>query len=204
MDKLFGQFSYQVFLYLLWVFLLFGSVLGVIVGSGLLLRSHAMLRFLEFMNRWVSVRKIMRPLSVPHYIEPVLMKQPARLGAFVTPGATTAVVLLNDVPAQVFQPIFLWPMGYGPAVTLSQFTKWFLLVGNELCIILGLLLLLAPHWVSRLENYTDKWYSLRKRTKPLYQMHNEVDQWVLAHSTVCGAMLSIISLGLGFSMYARI
>lgn len=204
MDNLLGQFSYPVFLYLLWVFFLIVSVFGLVVGLGLMTRSAVMFRLFESMNRWVSVRKMMKPLSTPYFIEPALMKRPAMLGMMVIPGATTAVVLLNDIPAEIFQPVFLGPMSYGSAVVLSQYTKDFLLIGNGICVLVGLLLLFAPRLLSRLENYADMWYSVRKRTQTLSQMHIEVDQWVLAHPTVSGITLTILSFGLGSSMYARL
>lgn len=204
MDKLFGQFTYPVFLYLLWVFFLLASGFAFVVGLGLSLRSPAMLRFFEAMNRWVSVRKMMKPLSVPHFIEPALMKRPALLGIVVTLTAAMSVMLLNDIPAEIFQPLFLGPMSYVSAVVVSQYTKWFLLIGNGLCILIGLLLLFSPHWLYRLENFADMWFSLRKKTQRLTQMHVGVDQWVLAHPTVSGVTLMILSVGLGFSTYARI
>lgn len=204
MDTLSSQLSYPVLLYLLWVFFLIASTFGLIVGLGLALHSPAMLRFINFMNRWVSVRKMMKPLVIPHFIEPVVMKQPTRLGMVITPGATTAVMLLNAIPAESLQPIFLGPMTYGSAVVLSEYTKWFLLISNGLCIVVGLLLLFAPHLITRLQRYTDTWHSVRKHTKPLTQMHLEVDQWVLAHSTIAGLTLIALSLGLGFTMYGRI
>jgi len=66
------------------------------------------------------------------------------------------------------------------------------------------MLLFFPRALSIMESYTDKWYTFRKQSRPLYEMHFEVDRWVLAHPTVSGITLSLLSLGLGVSMYMRI
>jgi hypothetical protein len=87
---------------------------------------------------------------------------------------------------------------------LADYTHSFLLIGNALCVIVGAMLLFFPHVLSTVESYTDKWYTFRKQTRPLHESYLEIDQWVLAHPTVSGVTLSVLSLGLGISMYVRI
>ena len=146
----------------------------------------------------------MKPLEIPRLIEPVLLKHPGRLGIGIILGAVTSIYLLMDIDAEIFQPMFLGPFSYFSAVVLAGYTKSFLLIGNGICMAVGLLLLFLPHRLSSIEAYTDQWYTLRKQTRPLDQMHHGVDKWVLAHPTIFGITLSIMSLGMGASMYARI
>lgn len=196
--------SYPVFLYCVFVFFILISAFSFVVGVSLAMRSATMLRFFDFMNKWVSVRKIDKPLTMPHFVEPVLLKHHNLLGIGIILGAAISIFLLRGVDASFFQPMFLGSFSYFTAKILASYTKSFLLVGNSICLALGLLVLFFPHLLSSIEAYTDKWYTLRKQTRPLDKMHLEIDQWVLAHPTVSGFTLSILSLSLGASMYVRI
>lgn len=204
MSSILSQVSYPVFLYCVFVFFIFVSAFSFIVGVGLAMRNATILRFFDFMNKWISVRKIVKPMAMPHFVEPVLFKRLNLLGTSIILGATASVFLLGGVDADVFQPMFFGSFSYGTAVMLAIYTKSFLLIGNGVCVVMGLLMLFFPHLLSSIEAYTDKWYTLRKQTRPLGQMHLEVDNWVLAHPTVSGVTLSILSLGLCASMYAQI
>jgi len=204
MFNIFSQVSYPVFLNCVFVFFILASFFSFIVGVGLAMRNARMLRFFDFMNKWVSTRRAIKPLAMPHLVEPVLLKHRHLLGAGIILGAATSDFLLSGVDANVFLPLFLGPFSYFTAKTLANYTESFLLIGNGICVAVGLSLLFFPLTLSRIETYADKWYTLRKQTLPLNQMHLEVDQWILAHPTVSGITLSILSLCLCTSIYARI
>lgn len=204
MSSILSQVSYPVFVYCVFVFFIFVSIFSFIVGVGLAMRNATMLRFFDFMNKGFSVRRVMKPLTMPHFVEPVLLKRSILLGVGIILGAATSIFLLREVDADVFQPVFLGPFSKEAAVILADYTRSFLLFGNAVCVVVGMLVLFFPHLLSSIEAYTDKWYTLRKQTRPLTQMHLEVDKWVLAHPTVSGVTLSILSLGLSVSMYVRI
>ena len=204
MTTILEQVSYPVFLYSVFLFFIFASVFSFVVGVGFATRNTAMMRLFEFMNKSFSVRKAMKPLDMPHLVEPVLLKHPGLLGVGILLGSAVSIYLLRDVDAEAFQPIFLGTFSYFSAVTLAAYTKTFLLAGNGICAAVGLLLIFLPRLLSRIESCTDRWYTLRKKTYFLSRMHLEVDQWVLAHPTVFGTTLSFISLGLFASMYTLI
>ncbi len=204
MDGLIGRVSYPVFLHSLWIFFLIASVFAFFVGLGLALRSVRMLRICAFMNRWVSVRRMTKPLYVPHYVEPVLLKRPTILGMLVIGGASISVYLLSRGGFDAIYPSYKTLLPYTSTVILAGAVRNVLLTGNALCIVVGVMLLFSPQKFTRIERYTDAWYSIRKHTLPLDKMHSEVDQWVLAHPTVSGAALMMMSLGLGVAMLGRI
>ena len=208
MYQLIGQVSYPVFVSGVFVFFIIASIFSFIVGVGLATRNASMLRFFNFMNKSYSTRRMIKPLSKPltepHFVEPTLLKHPRALGIAIIAGAVAAIVLLFDVDDIVFVPMYSGSFAGETAQVLAQYTHSFLLVGNAICILVGVMLLFFPHQLSKLESYTDKWYSLRKQTRPLHESYLEVDKWVLAHPTVSGVTLSLLSLGLGLAMYARI
>jgi len=132
------------------------------------------------------------------------LKHPRILGSAIIAGATTSIMLLKEIDPLAFKPMYDGMFGYPTADILSDYTRTFLLLGNALCIAVGILMMFFPRQLSAIERYTDKWYTFRKQTRPLYEMHLEVDKWVLAHPTVSGVTLSILSLGMGLSMYVRL
>jgi hypothetical protein len=204
MYNILGQVSYPVFVSGVFMFFILASIFSFIVGVGLATRSHTMMRFFNFMNRAYSTRRLVKPLIEPHFVEPVLLKHPSILGVGILLGAIISILLLKGVDPIVFQPMYSESFSRETAEILAGYTHSFLLVGNALCIIVGVLLLFFPHHLSTIESYTDKWYSIRKQTRPLHENYLEVDKWVLAHPTVAGVTLSLLSLGLGISMYMRI
>lgn len=204
MSSIISQVSYPVFLYCVFLFFIFVSIFSFIVGISFALRNDTMLRLFEFMNKGFSTRRAIKQFAMPRFFEPVLLKHPSQLGGGIILGAVASIFLLRDIDADVFQPVFAGRFSYEAAAILSIYTKSFLLIGNGICVVVGLLILFFPHLLSSIEAYTDKWLTLRKQTRPLDQMHHDVDKWALAHPTVFGATLSILSLGLFATMYVRI
>jgi hypothetical protein len=204
MSDIISQVSYPIFLATVLLFFLIISIFSFVVGVGLAMRSPAMLRFYSFMNRGFSVRRLLKPLFKPHYVEPVLHQHLKLLGSVIIVGAAASIFILLDVESVVFQPVFQGGFTNETAEILAAYTKSFLLAGNAMCVALGLLALFFPDMLSRIEAYTDKWYTLRKQMRPLNQIHSEVDNWVLAHPTISGVTLSLLSLLMGVSMYVNL
>ncbi|MBU1424719.1 MAG: hypothetical protein KKH12_04790 [Gammaproteobacteria bacterium] len=201
MYHIIGQISYPVFIACVFIFFILASIFAFIVGIGLATRNARMLRFFDFMNTRVSTRKLTKPLTAPHFIEPVLLKRPATLGIGIMLGAIVAILLLKEYDSIVFQPIYSDIFSIETADILAEYTRAFLLIGNGLCIGLGALLLYAPEKLQVIGRYTDKWLTFRKSTRPLNTTVFDVDKWVLSNSMVAGAALSVLSLGLGIWMY---
>ena len=208
MYSILGQVSYPVFIACVFVFFILASIFSFIVGIGLATHNARMLRFFDFMNKRVSTRRLMKPLmkplTQPHFIEPVLLKRPRILGGVIIAGAITSILLLKQFDAIVFQPVFSGVFAIETADILAEYTRAFLLIGNVLCIGLGALLLLFPEKLQTIGRYTDKWLSLRQRTRVLHEPYFDMDKWVMSNATLAGATLSVLSLGLGIWMYIRL
>lgn len=197
MNNLISQVSYPVFLYLTFVFFLIASVFSFFVGIALALRSKRALKLFDALNRWVSVRKMIRPLSTPHFIEPTLLKRRTLLGVAIIVGAAVSITLIAEAdlrPSLSFFEAGLTPQEIGG---VASNLKKFLLISNLLCLLVGLAVIFFPTALATIESYTDRWYTLRKRTLPLDKMRMEVDNWVLHHPTSVGITLSVLSLSMG-------
>lgn len=204
MNSLLSQVSYPVFLYMTLLFFLIASVFSFLVGIGLATRSKKAMRFFDLMNRWISVRRMMRPLSVPHYVEPALLKRRIILGTVIIIGAAISIRLLADTDLRPALRLFDGSLSAPEIAGVSENLRLFLIVGNVICLLVGVLLLFFPRMLAMLENFTDHWYSIRKRTLPLHRMHMEVDCWVLKHPTSTGITLSVLSFSDGLLMLNQI
>jgi len=204
MYQLLGQVSYPVFIACVFVFFILASIFSFIVGISLVTRNAKMLRFFDFMNRRVSTRRLMKPLTRPRFIEPVLLKRPGLLGGVIIAGAVSSILLLRQFDPIVFLPIYSGTFTVETAEILAGYTRDFLLIGNGLCIVVGVLLLYFPEKLHAIGRYTDKWLTFRQQTKPLNVTYFDVDKWVLSNATAAGITLSVLSLGLGILMYMRL
>jgi hypothetical protein len=204
MYNLLGQVSYPIFIACVFIFFILASIFSFIVGIGLATRNARMLRFFDFMNRRISTRQLMKPIAAPHFIEPVLLKHSGVIGAGIIVGAIASILLLNEIDAIVFQPMYAAYFPRQTAYILGFYTHAFLLIGNAMCIVVGVLLLRYPEKLKAIGRYTDKWLTFRQQTKPLHVTYFDMDKWVMSNATVAGITLSVLSLGLGIWMYMRL
>ena len=204
MNNLLSQVSYPVFLYMTFLFFLIASVFSFVVGVALVSRSRRALRFFDLMNRWISVRKMMKPLSTPHYIEPMLLKRRVVLGTTIMAGAAVSILMLSGADLRPNLALFEGGLTAPEIAGVAENLKDFLLVGNAVCLLVGAMILFAPHLLATVESYTDRWFSVRKSMQPLDRMHMDVDSWVLKHPTSAGITLTILSLSAGMLIFNQL
>jgi hypothetical protein len=187
----------------LYLFVPLAIVFAFLVGVTLTSRSARAIHAMNSMNHWISLRRGLKVFMVPHPVASSSVGRPLLLGIVVLLGAATSVYVLQAIDAQAFREM-LFPAGVGLyADALAGSIKWLLLAGNAACMVVGLVMIGSPAVWSRMERQADRWYSLRKATLPLDRMHTEFDGWVLAHPTVSGIALIVVSLGLAAASYAR-
>jgi hypothetical protein len=192
-------FSLQV----LFLFVPLAVAFAFLVGVTLASRNARAIHAMNSLNHWISLRRGLKVFMVPHDVTASFLGRPLLLGAVVLLGAATSVYVLATFDSEAFREM-LFPAGAGAyATALAAFVRWTLLAGNAACVVVGLVMIGAPALWLRLERRADRWYSLRKATLPLDRMHTEFDGWVLAHPTVSGIALIVVSLGLAVATYAR-
>jgi hypothetical protein len=204
MNQLISQVSYPVFLYLTFLFFLIASVFSFVVGVALAVRSQRALRTFDALNRWISVRKMMRPLMVPHNVESTLMRRRVALGVVIFGGSLVSLLLLAGTDLSPALALFNGTLNGNELAGVAANLQLLLQGGNIAGLVIGALILFSPRTLQVIENYTDHWYTLRRATRPLDQMHMEIDCWVLKHPTSVGISLVILSLSAGLLMYNQL
>jgi hypothetical protein len=169
-------------------FFLVAGVALFAVGIGLIVNSVGALRFFGNMNRWVSMRRMSKPLEIPRDTRQAVQKYRYWFAAiFVLGGAFAIYGLLTQFDVAAI--IFVLGLGFmKPVVTawLIDSVRWLLVVGNLLAIVAGILLAFFPDTVVKLEARGSHWYSERKITKGTDQLNLKLDAWVAAHPRVAG------------------
>src|SRR5262245_53002960 len=128
------------------LFILIGSLGGLVLGAGLLWRTAATLRFIQGMNRWVSTRRATRELEVPREG----LRRSRWLGAFLVAGAAFSCYFLLvrlQIPRAALSAA---DPRFAMALVIDA-TRWVLIVGCVIAFAMGVLVLFAPATLARLE-----------------------------------------------------
>ncbi|MGE5640170.1 MAG: hypothetical protein ACM30H_08745 [Clostridia bacterium] len=195
MSPALSYFWYEMLLPALNAFALTGSLIGLVIGVGLLVALDDTLAFFRRMNRRVSLRRATRPLEVPHSIEGPATRRPPALGAaFLVGGAYAAAALsLQFDTAQTVSAMRL-ASGAALAQVLVEAARWFLVIGGCAAAILGLLILLRPQaWVA-LEARANEWKSTRQMMRAADEPNDLLDRLVERFPRQAGVLLTVTSL----------
>lgn len=177
------------------IFLFIGSLFAIVIGTGLILRSAAMFRFFGVMNRWVSTRKILKPVEIPRNTDAAMHRQRRTIGSMFILGAGFSFVLLIkefDVAAIVL--VFQRSMAPTAVEIAARTAKWVLLVGDVLAIAVGIAMIAVPEALAKLEARSNEWYSVRRHDRNFDQMHMHVDGWVETYPRAIGWSIVLLSV----------
>lgn len=195
------QFIERVLIPAFVLFMLVGSVGGALLGLALALRSASALQFVTRMNRWVSTRRVLRPVEIPRGMQATTGPRPW-LGVFLLAGGALAFYLLLarlQIPAAGGADLKRWLLT-GLAL---QTTKWFLVLGAALSLAVGVLLLFFPRAYVAFEARMNRWHSTRKLLPPDSDaMRQPLDSMVLAYPRQAGWIIFAASLVVAVAMAA--
>jgi len=176
------------------IFLLIGSVFAFAVGLGLILRSAATFRFFGVMNRWVSMRKALRPAEIPRDADAALHRQSRILGAvFIVAAGLSLIVLVWEFDVAAIVSALRRDADSALVETLAQTVKWLLIVGDALAIVVGIAMIAAPQALAGLEVRANQWISMRKYDKNVDVMHMGVDKWAESYPRALGWSILLLA-----------
>ena len=185
---------YQILLTTLLAFLLAGSLLGIAVGAGLLARSARAQAFLGGLNRWVSMRRVLKPVELPRDTG----HGGRGLGAVLAVTGAYALFVLLQIPVAKIAAA----MRIGASSTLAliavEATKWLLLVGCAASLAAGVLLLFFPQAWRAVEARANRWHSSRQFARQFAvggdDMHVPLDRLAQSYPRAVGGLILALSL----------
>ena len=193
--------------FLILLFLL-GGLITLAVGAGLILWNEPTQRILAALNRWVSTRRWLKPLDVPHDTTPAAFRFRRGLAVVFVAGACYALVGLSDFNERAFVQLLgldAWPPDY--TSLFAETVRWILLLGNAAAIVAGVMLAFFPAQFAAIEAKGGKWISDRQVAKGGDAMNVPFDKWVAGHPRTAGwfmaiaGILMVVDFGL---MWARL
>jgi hypothetical protein len=190
----------EIFVPVVFLFLLVSGIFATGLGVSLVVFGDRVFRKFGPMNRWVSIRKNIKPMETAHDIEPLIHKYRRQFGAiFIIGGAFTIFMLTAKVDAAAVASVFgARKFSFiGPWVVQSLAT--FLIVGSVLAIAIGIILGFVPHLLAAVESRTNHWYSSRQIVTGADTMHLPLDRWFKASPRVAGWTLAVAALFLTVS-----
>jgi hypothetical protein len=179
------------------LFLLVGSLAGLVVGAMLLWRPDRLRAAGNVLNRWVSTRHLEKPLERSVALDPWFYRY--RL-------ASSTLILLASLYLLYFFTAGLdrtnTILGLSRHFSLPQSVVGGLLDALVLCALLGallaafvsLFLLWRPSSLREFEQGANQWISLRRALKPMEVPRTDVDDYVFKYGRQAGILLMLGSL----------
>jgi len=186
----------------LYILLLLGVALGLLVGILLLIDSQRVLRWNAYLNRWISTGESLRVLDQPHDLNRIVYRGHRILGLVVLAAALYALdVLVFNIQTRPLVHIFRDLANPATLQLFAESVRWFLVAGNVLAILVGMILVLRPSLLKGVEGWTDRRYSPRLSSPNLDEPRYQPDEFVRAHLRLAGivaaggSLFALLSLG---------
>lgn len=176
------------------LFLLAGSLLGVLIGGGLVLRSAAILRFIGWMNRWISTRQAFKPLELPLRVAQTAAHARWFGLVLLALGGYTAFILIAAVDVNGIAALLKVDARYSLAAIAIHTAKWILVLGGILAVATGLMLLFFPRAWRSVEARANRWYSTGDLEGSEDTVYMSLDRLVEAFPRSAGALILALSL----------
>lgn len=174
------------------VFLGAVSLLGLALGLGLMLRSAGTLRFIAWMNRWISTRQALKPLEAPRHVARPAGARWVGL-ALAAVGAYAALVLLASFDVSRLALLFKVDPRYSVAGLALEALKWVLVLGAVAAVFTGIMLVFFPRAWQSLEARANRWYSTGALELAADAPHMSLERRVEAHPRAAGALIFALS-----------
>lgn len=179
------------------LFLLAGSLGGLVVGALLLISPHRLRLIGNILNRWVSTRHLNRPLERSFTLDPWFYRYSRISAAMILLGSGYILYVftfgLDRADAIAGLSVrFKLPPGFVAALTDALVLS--ALLGATLGVFVGVFLLLRPSLLRDFEQGANRWVSLRQALKPLEIQREGLDDYVFRNSRQAGVLLVLGSL----------
>jgi hypothetical protein len=174
------------------VFVLIIGVVGILLGLGLISRNEALLRLLDRLNHWTSMRGALKPLEIPRDVEQGARRHPRGLGIAVLVGAAFSLYfLLLRVSASDLTALLTTSGSKVAMLWFANAVRWALIGANVVALAIGIVLVFAPRMMGPLAAAANRWISSRRLTMKADEMDLTIDIVVRAYPRLAGALIAV-------------
>ena len=177
------------------VFVLIIGVVGVFLGLGLISRNESLLRLLDRLNHWTSIRRSLKPLEIPRDVEQGARRHPRGLGVAVLIGAAFSLYFLLLRVSGSDLTALLTTSGSKVAVLwFANSLRWALVAANLIALLIGVTLAFFPQLMGPLAARANRWISSRRLAMKADEMDLTLDLVVRAYPRIAGTLIAIGAL----------
>lgn len=174
------------------LFLMLGSIAGLIAGAALLLRPDWLMRVNKLANRWVSTRQMVRPFSYSINLESWCYRHNRLIGTLLMSAAVYIIYYLTTAFDKTAALKNVFYSASIPPLLMDGLLDGFVLfglTGAVFAAMVSLFLVFRPSMLRDFEQRANKRTSLRQALKPLENLRGGVDQYVFRHVRLAGVLI---------------
>jgi hypothetical protein len=180
----------QILLTSVLAFLLAGSLFGVAIGAGLFARSARARSFMSALNRWVSMRRVLRPVELPRDSG----KGGRALGVVLAVAGGYSLFVLAPASAARLAAMLRIGSASPLALIAIESAKWLLVVGCAVSVAIGIMMVFFPRAWRAVEERANRWYSTRQLTMGGNDMHVPLERMAEVHPRAAGVAILALSI----------
>lgn len=174
------------------VFVLVIGLVGILLGLGLISRNASLLRLLDRLNHWTSMRSALKPLEIPRDVEQGVRRHPRGLGVAVLVGAAFSLYfLLVRVSASDLVALLTTSGSKAGVLWFANGLRWALIGANTIALAIGIVLAFLPQMMGPLAASANRWISSRRLTMKADEMDLTIDRVVRAYPRIAGTLIAI-------------
>lgn len=190
-------------LYYLIVLLIFGNVFALGIGVLMLTAPQQLNALFKFSNRWISTRKMTKPLAKPRSSDRVMLHYPRVLGVILLASAALILIkgaiFVTGMSAADGGRLLSLVFGEENISTSLWENLWvglvaFIVLGAVMAVVVGLMSLFKIGKLKQWAESINLSVSARRATKPLDVPHYHLDKMVAARPRVWGGVITVLSL----------
>lgn len=164
-----------------------GSIAGVLIGAGILLKSERIVFLNQYFSRWISANKIQEQLDRPRWTERFFYRHHRLVGGVLFIGAIFVlyVFLFGSRTRRIYTAIT--PGNWW----LMDALMGALLGGSVLAALVGIIVLAKPSLLREIEKSANRWISTEGVVRFFDGIRNSFDQQILRHRKIAGVFMII-------------
>ncbi len=164
-----------------------GSIAGVLIGAGMLLKPERLAFLNQYFSRWISANKIQEQLDRPRWTERFFYRHHRLVGSILFFGANFVlyVFLFGGRTRRIYAAM---PSGNW---WLMDALKGALIGGSVLAALVGIIVLARPSLLREIEKAGNRWISTEEVAKYLDGRRNSFDRQILHHRRIAGIAMII-------------
>lgn len=170
-------------------------ILSLAVGIMLVLKPAVIINMNKQVNSTVSLRKSMRALEFPNFIDHVFYRHHRIIGALVSVVSVYMLYYFIKVFDVGVMTGFMASSSYtGVVEILANAMRLFLLMTSVATLVIGIFMFFRPSMLKGFESWSNRWISTRKAAKPLAVERDQVNQLVYKYPRIVGIFIITLSL----------